>query len=80
MPLLLVEPLKIAALFVAGKGHWITGTGILVAAYMVSLFFVERLFRVVKPKLLILPWFARLWQWYERTRDATIAAVTGKSR
>ena len=32
VPLLLVEPLKIAALFIAGKGHWITGTGILVAA------------------------------------------------
>ena len=69
VPLLLVEPLKIAALFVVGKGHWITGTGILVAAYIVSLMFVERLFRVLKPKLLMLPWFAQLWRWYEMARN-----------
>ena len=80
IPLLLVEPLKFAALFVAGKGHWITGTGILVAAYIVSLFFVERLFRVVKPKLLLLPWFAKLWHWYETARNKTIAVVTGQPR
>jgi hypothetical protein len=80
IPLLLVEPLKIAALFVAGKGHWMTGTGILVAAYIVSLFFVERLFRVVKPKLLMLPWFAKLWHWYETARNKTIAVVTGQPR
>ena len=80
VPLLLVEPLKIAALFVAGKGHWITGTGILVGAYIVSLFFVERLFRVVKRKLLTLPWLAKLWRWYETARNKTIAAVTGQPR
>ena len=74
VPLLLVEPLKIAALFVAGKGQ----TFILVAAYIASLFFVERLFRVVKPKLLLLPWFARLWNWYETARNKTIALVTGQ--
>ena len=80
VPLLLVEPLKIAALFVAGKGHWITGTGILVGAYIVSLFFVERLFKVMKPKLLMLPWFAQLWRWYETARDKTITVVTGQPR
>ena len=80
VPLLLVEPLKIAALFVAGKGHWIAGTGILVGAYIVSLFFVERLFRVVKPKLLMLPWFANVWHLYERVRDKTIAVVTRQPR
>jgi hypothetical protein len=30
IPLLLVEPLKVVALVVAGKGHWLTGTGMLV--------------------------------------------------
>jgi len=61
VPVTLVEPLKIVALFVAGEGHWLTGTGMLVGAYAVSLLFVERLFRVVKPKLLTLSWFAKLW-------------------
>jgi hypothetical protein len=69
LPLLLVEPLKIAALVVAGKGHWMSGTGILVAAYAVSLLFVERLFKVVKPKLMTLDWFARSWTWFTAIRD-----------
>jgi hypothetical protein len=47
VPLTLVEPLKMAALLVAGKGHWLSGTGMIIAAYAASLFIVERLFRVV---------------------------------
>jgi hypothetical protein len=54
VPLLLVEPLKLVAVFVAGEGHWLTGTGMLIGAYTASLLFVERLFRVVKPKLMTL--------------------------
>jgi hypothetical protein len=69
VPLLLVEPLKLVAVFVAGKGHWLTGTGMLVAAYASSLLVVERLFRVVKPKLMILGWFARLWTWVVTLRN-----------
>jgi hypothetical protein len=60
-PSSLIEPLKLAALAVAGKGHWITGTVMVVAAYAGSLLIVERLFRIVRPKLLTLPWFARIW-------------------
>jgi hypothetical protein len=61
VPTALIEPLKIVAVAVAGKGHWITGTAMIIAAYTGSLFVVERLFRIVKPKLLTLPWFAKLW-------------------
>src|ERR1700704_4180955 len=61
VPVTLVEPLKLVALVVAGEGHWLTGTAMIVGAYAVSLLFVERLFRVVKPKLLTLSWFAKLW-------------------
>jgi hypothetical protein len=52
VPVALVEPLKLAALIFAGKGHWMTGTAVLLGAYAASLFFVERLFRMVKPKLI----------------------------
>jgi hypothetical protein len=64
IPTALVEPLKLVAIAVAGDGHWITGTVMIVAAYAASLLVVERLFLVVKPKLLTLPWFARLWAWF----------------
>ena len=57
----LIEPLKLAALAVAGKGHWVTGMAMVVVAYAGSLLIVERLFRLVRPKLLTLSWFARIW-------------------
>jgi hypothetical protein len=61
-PLAVVEPLKLISLLAAGKGHWLCGTAMIVAAYSVSLLFIERLFRIVKPKLLMLPWFATVWR------------------
>jgi hypothetical protein len=69
LPILLVEPLKVAAVFVAGDGHWLAGTGILVAAYATSLVFVERLFKMVKPKLMTMNWFANLWTWFAAVRE-----------
>jgi hypothetical protein len=35
----------------------------IIGAFAVSLLVVERLFKVVKPKLMMLSWFARLWTW-----------------
>jgi hypothetical protein len=64
IPTALVEPLKLIAVAVAGDGHWITGTVMIVTAYAASILLVERLFLIVKPKLLMLPWFARLWAWF----------------
>ena len=72
VPVSLVEPLKLIALVVAGGGHWLTGTGIMVGAYAASLLVLERLFRVVKPKLLMLAWFATLWTWVIALRDKVI--------
>ncbi|MGY3546401.1 hypothetical protein ACVWZ4_001793 [Bradyrhizobium sp. USDA 4472] len=63
VPVCLVEPLKLIAVAVAGEGHWLTGTAMIIAAYAASLLVVERLFAVVKPKLLQLHWFAKLWAW-----------------
>ena len=63
VPVGLVEPIKIVALFVAGSGHWFSGTATMVGTYAISILIIERLFRVVKPKLMMLSWFAHLWIW-----------------
>ena len=68
IPTSLVEPLKLVAVAVAGDGHWITGTIMIIAAYAASLLLLERLFSIVKPKLLTLPWFKRLWSWVVTAR------------
>jgi hypothetical protein len=79
LPILLVEPLKIVAMFVAGHGHWLTGTGMLVAAYGISLVVVERLFKVVKFKLMTMNWFADLWRWFTAVRDRVFGRRPGQA-
>ena len=68
VPLAIVEPLKLAALFIMGDGHLIVGTLSILCAYACSLFLTERVFVIVKPKLLKLPWFASIWRPFARLR------------
>jgi hypothetical protein len=68
-PLAVVEPLKLATVFIAGEGHWITSALVLVFAYAVSLLVTHWLFGVVKPKLLTLSWFAWAWKKFVSWRD-----------
>jgi hypothetical protein len=75
VPTSLVEPLKLVAVAIAGDGHWITGTIMIAAAYTTSLLLVERLFRIVQPKLLTLPWFARFWGGLVALRIGAIARL-----
>lgn len=72
VPLAIVEPLKLAAVVIAGSGHWITGTLAIVCAYALSLLVVERLFLIVKPKLLTLPWFAACWNRFVAARGIVL--------
>ena len=63
VPVAIVEPLKLIGLFIFGKGHWISGSVVMLFAYAGSLLVVERLFKIVKPGLLSLHWFAATWKW-----------------
>jgi hypothetical protein len=62
VPLATVEPLKLLAVMILGSAHWFTGSLVIAGAYLLSLLVVERLFRLVKPKLLRLAWFAAAWR------------------
>ena len=72
IPLAIVEPLKLVALTVLGEGHFIAGVLIMICAYAGSLFITERLFCVIKPKLLSLPWFAFAWGRFVTVRDKLV--------
>ena len=74
VPACVVEPLKLVA--VAGDGHWITGTAMIMIAYTVSLLIIERLFRIVRPKLLTLAWFAQIWDWFTALRGKLFGRVS----
>jgi hypothetical protein len=77
VPLAVVEPLKLAIAFFAGSGHWISGTIAMICAYAVSLFITHWLFRIVRPKLLRLPWFAAFWIWLTTVRRQVSAWLRG---
>jgi hypothetical protein len=47
----------------------------IVVAYAASLFIVERLFRSVKPKLLMLNWFATIWEMMTRVRSLIVSRL-----
>ncbi len=82
VPWLIVEGTKLAALALAGEGHWLTGAGFLVGAYGAGALCTERLFVIVKPKLLQLPWFARIWEYlsrcYARLRNGKFTTGSGR--
>jgi hypothetical protein len=76
IPLAIVEPAKLVAVAIAGEGHWFTGTIVLIVAYALSILVVERLFRILKPNLLKLRWFAKGWRWFVGIRAKAIAPFT----
>jgi hypothetical protein len=80
VPVCLVEPMKLAAVAIAGEGHWIAGTGMIIAAYAASLLLVERLFLIAKPKLLTLPWFASIWTRFVALRATVLRWIGWESR
>ena len=74
-PLAIVEPLKLLGVFIFGRGHLFSGAAVMICAYAGSVFLVERLFKIVKPKLLTLSWFLVLWMWFCSARDSTFSRV-----
>jgi hypothetical protein len=73
IPLAIVEPLKLVALFVIGDGHFIAGVVVMICAYVGSFFVTERLFVALKPKLLSLSWFAVAWRLFVCARNKTLS-------
>jgi hypothetical protein len=60
VPLLIVEPVKMAGVAFVGLGHGVGGACMIIGAYAVGLLFVDRLFRVVKSRIYTLPWCATI--------------------
>jgi hypothetical protein len=76
-PAAVVEPLKMTGLVETGRGHWPAGLAILAAAYALSFLLVNRLFRIVQPRLLALPWFRRSRRKILRFRRRCLTHMSG---
>ncbi|MBB4843439.1 hypothetical protein HNP55_001958 [Paucibacter oligotrophus] len=61
LPSLLILPVKLGALWLITQGRSLLGLGLILAAKLVGTAVVARLFQLIQPALMQLPWFARLY-------------------
>ena len=68
VPLIILEPVKPVAAYLAARGHYTRSIVVLVIGEILKVTIVERLFNVGRPKLMTIPAFARTYNyvmaWY----------------
>jgi hypothetical protein len=69
VPLIVFEPAKPAAAYLAATGHLVVGLVIFVVAEILKLVLVERLFAVSRDKLMSIPAFAWAYRQYRLIRE-----------
>ena len=69
VPLIVLEPIKPVAAYLAGTGHITTGVIVLAVGEILKLVLVERLFSVSRDKLMSIPVFAWIYGKYWQAKD-----------
>jgi hypothetical protein len=64
IPMAILFPFKLAALWLLAQGQFILGAGVFMLAKLVGVAVAAFLFETCKPKLLQMAWFARLYDWF----------------
>jgi len=75
LPGLLLLPVKILALWLIGKGKAMFGISVILIAKVVGTALVARIFQLIHPALMQLPWFAPLYARWIRWKEALLAWV-----
>lgn len=75
LPMLLLLPIKLAALALIARGQPILGALVIVAAKLVGTATVARLFALTRPALMQLAWFARLYLRWAGWKSALLLRV-----
>lgn len=75
LPMSLLFPLKVVAVYWATKGFWLASLALLATAKVLGTAVVARMYVVCQPKLKTIGWFCRLHDWLVATRDRLYAAV-----
>lgn len=66
LPVIMLEPVKPIAAYLAATGQFLSGVLTFVFGELLKLVLVERLFSLTREKLMKIPAFARLYQWYSQ--------------
>lgn len=75
VPVLLLLPVKVLALFLFGRGHAISGAAVLLLAKLAGTAVVARIFQLVEGSLMRLAWFARWYPRWKAWKDLVLARV-----
>lgn len=75
VPFVLIEPLKIVALYWIATGLVIRGGALMVFSYVLSIFTLDRIYHAGRGQLMQIGWFARLMSWLVGLRDAAFGWV-----
>lgn len=75
VPVLLLIPVKLLALYLLDQGHVTLGLGLVLAAKLIGTALAARLFQLTEPALMQMPWFARLYTPWKHWKDRMLAQV-----
>jgi len=75
LPVLILLPVKVAALWLIGRGRALLGLAVIVLAKVVGTGLVARLFLLTRPQLMRLPWFARAYAGWLRWKEGVLSRV-----
>ena len=75
IPMLLILPVKLLALFLVGKGHLVTGLGLVVSAKIAGTALAARLFQLTEPALMRMGWFSRVYPPWKAWKDQMLRQV-----
>ena len=77
LPLTLLFPFKLLALYWLSRGQWLASLSVLIAAKLLGTALEARMFVLCRPQLLMLPWFKWLHDGFLWWHDRLYAAFTG---
>jgi hypothetical protein len=75
VPVLLLIPVKLLALFLLGKGHIGVGLGLVVSAKIAGTALAARLFQLTEPALMQMGWFSRVYPPWKAWKDRMLRQV-----
>jgi hypothetical protein len=74
VPVIVLEPVKPAAIYLIGTGQIVTGAVVFVVGELLKLVLVERLFSISRDKLMTIPAFAWGYGKYSQARDWVVCS------
>src|SRR5215472_13355004 len=66
VPLIVLEPIKPIAAYLTATGQFLSGALTFIFGELLKLVLVERLFSLTREKLMRIPAFAKLYEWYSQ--------------